>query len=396
MASGPALVYGELSFPIHRLCNTVGRRNRAELAVPTVDLTPLDRDRVVSRRHAEIILRNGILVVVDLGARNGVFVNGARLAAGEERPLNERDAISFGGVALTFAHDASWPEGLSAEWVSQFEGADVTIASGGTLSGQLHAVVERGELLLHYQPKVTLATGRLESVECLVRWMHPTRGLLYPDSFLALAESTGYIRAMTTWVLEAAILQCAAWRGQHLDLPVAVNISTRDLEDNRLAGRVSALLGATKVDPSRVIIEITESGLMADPRRAIDNLHALKKIGVSLSIDDFGTGHSSLAYLKQLPADELKIDKSFTMSLDANGVAILRSAINMGHALGMKVTAEGVETEAALTLLTELGCDVGQGYYFGRPTQADVIAASPLACVVRGSGSSSGSGSGGS
>jgi EAL domain-containing protein (putative c-di-GMP-specific phosphodiesterase class I) len=384
MASGPALVYADLSFPIHRLCNTVGRRNFADSAVPTVDLTPLDRDRVVSRRHAEIFVRGNSVVVVDLGARNGVFVNGGRLAPGEERVLSESDAISFGGVALSYQNNAAWPDGLSAEWATAFESAaDVTVASAGTLTGQLHDAVERGELLLHYQPKVTLATGRLEAVECLVRWMHPVRGLLYPDVFLPLAEGTGYIRAMTTWVLETAVLQGAAWRADHLDVHVAINVSTRDLDDNRLAARVDALLHAAKVDPKNLIIEITETGLMADPKRAIDNLLALKSVGVSVSIDDFGIGHSSLAYLKQLPADELKIDKSFTMSLDSNSIAILRSAIQMGHDLGMRVIAEGVETEAAVSLLRELGCDVGQGYHFGRPAPAEVFAQSALAKLIR-------------
>lgn len=382
MASGPALVHGDLVFPIHRLVSTVGRRNLADNIVPAVDLTLLDRDRVVSRRHAEIDWRDGALRLIDVEARNGVFVNGERMAPGSARLLNERDAISFGGVALTFLLDAAWPDGLVAEWseASSFEDAhDVTVAAGATMRGQLGESVARGELVLHYQPKVHLATGALEAVECLVRWQHPERGLLYPDAFLSLAETTGYINTLTGWVLETGLAQCAAWRARGLDIATAVNISTRDLEDPRLVERVRKVLAATGVEATKLIIEITETGVMADPARAIEHLVALKETGVRISIDDFGIGQSSLAYLRQLPADELKIDRSFSMSLDANSCAILRSAVDMGHALGMRVIAEGVETAEAVTVLVDLGCDVGQGYYYGRPEPAAAFAASPLA-----------------
>ncbi len=382
MASGPALVHGDLIFPIHRLASTVGRRNLAFGAVPELDLTLLDRDRVVSRRHAEIEYRDDSLYLIDVAARNGVFVNGERMAPGSARLLNERDSISFGGVALTFVGGAAWPGGLVAEWSEPgpFEAShDVTVAAGGTMSGQLREAVAHGELVLHYQPKIHLATERLEAVECLVRWNHPQRGLLYPDAFLALAESTGYVKAITAWVLETALRQCAAWQAIGLDVATAVNISTRDLEDDRLLARVTSLLAETGLEPSRLIIEITETGVMADPGRAIEHLVALKSTQVRLSIDDFGIGQSSLAYLRQLPADELKIDRSFSMSLDAHSRAILRSAVDVGHALGMRVTAEGVETAAAVAVLRELGCDVGQGYFFGRPVPADGFMASPLA-----------------
>ncbi|KAB2892861.1 MAG: EAL domain-containing protein [Kofleriaceae bacterium] len=382
MASGPALVHGDLVFPIHRLVSTVGRRNLADNIVPAVDLTLLDRDRVVSRRHAEIEWRDGALRLIDVEARNGVFVNGERMAPGSARPLNERDAISFGGVALTFVGGAAWPDGLVAEWneAGSFEEAhDVTVAAGATMRGQLSESVARGELVLHYQPKVHLASGALEAVECLVRWKHPARGMLYPDAFLSLAETTGYITTITGWVLAAALAQCATWRGSRLDIATAVNISTRDLEDPRLVERVQRALADAGVAPGKLIIEITETGVMADTARAIEHLAALKATGVRISIDDFGIGQSSLAYLRQLPADELKIDKSFSMSLDAHSRAILRSAVDMGHALGMRVIAEGVETADAVDVLNDLGCDVGQGYYFGRPQAADVFFTSPLA-----------------
>jgi EAL domain-containing protein (putative c-di-GMP-specific phosphodiesterase class I) len=375
MARGPALVFGELSFPIHRFTNIIGRRNQTD--VPTVDLAPLDRDRVVSRKHAEICYRDGTLVVVDLEARNGVFVNGRRLGPREERNLDENDSLSFGGVSLTFRAEATWPDGLVPEWgTTGFDNVEVTMAAGDTLSGQLHEAIARHQLVLHYQPKITLATGVVEGVEALCRWNHPARGLLYPDSFLGMAEATGFIRAITSWGVDAALAQCAAWHADGLDLCMSCNISIRDLEDARFIKHVTERLAAHAVEPSKLIIEITESGLMSDPRRAIEHCEHLKAAGVRISIDDFGTGHSSLSYLQQVPADELKIDKSFVMKIDANNLAILRSAINVGHDLGMRVTAEGVEEESTVTLLKELGCDVGQGYFFSRPVAADKLTAS--------------------
>src|SRR6185436_8327970 len=214
MATGPALVHADLSFPIYRSLSNVGRRNLAAGAVPTVDLSPLDRDRVVSRNHAEICWREGRLFLVEVGARNGLFVNGVRMGPGTEWLLNEADSISFGGVALTFTHEGDWPDGLVAEWAQTglFEArTEVTTTAAATLSGQLHQSIERNQLLLHYQPKVTLATGKLEAAECLLRWNHPSGTLVYPDSFVPLAETTGYIRAITSWVLETALRQCAEW-----------------------------------------------------------------------------------------------------------------------------------------------------------------------------------------
>jgi EAL domain-containing protein (putative c-di-GMP-specific phosphodiesterase class I) len=207
---------------------------------------------------------------------------------------------------------------------------------------------------------------------------------VYPDSFIPLAEGTGYIRAITSWVLETALRQCAAWQSSGLSVHVAVNISTRDLDDDRLSDRVAALLETTGVEPRDLIIEVTETGVMANPQRAIENLGRLKATRAKISIDDFGIGQSSLAYLRQVPADELKIDKSFCISSHAKNLAILRSAINVGHDLGMRVTAEGVENLATLNVLRELGCDTGQGWYFGKPIDADAFYEAPLASKLMG------------
>jgi EAL domain-containing protein (putative c-di-GMP-specific phosphodiesterase class I) len=383
MASGPGLVYSDLSFPIHRCRNTIGRHNRSSGIIPTIDLGPLDRDRVVSRSHAEIVHKNGQLLLVDVEARNGLFVNGERLKAAAERVLRDGDSVSFGGVALTFRSEVDWPDGLVAEWEGPtnhlFEAPDITVRSSGTLTGQLHEAIERNQFFLHYQPKVLLATGRLEAVECLIRWNHPSGRVLSPDKFLPLAESTGYIRAVTSWVLETGLAQLAEWHAAGLTIQLAVNVSTRDLEDDRFSERVEARLAQSGVDPSDLFLEVTETGVMMDPKRAIGNLKRLKATKVKLSIDDFGIGQSSLASLRQVPADELKIDKSFSLSLDANNLTILKSAIIIGHDLNMRVTAEGVENSATLSVLRQLGCDVGQGYLFGKPIPASEFAGSPLA-----------------
>ena len=384
MASGPALVYADLVLPLYRKCSTIGRRNPADDDAPTLDLAVLDRDRVVSRRHAEMAWREGAMWVVDVAARNGVTVNGLRLLPRAAQALSDNDSLGFGGLALTFRCNVAWPEGLHAEWedANFFEPVH-TVAAFSTLSGQLHAAVEQRQLLFHYQPKVLLATGELEAVECLVRWSHPTRGILYPDTFLPLAESTGYIKAITANVLDTALRQCAAWELAGLNVDVAVNISARDLEDDNFPSRVVALLEDALVLPSQLIIEVTETGVMSNPTRAIEHLNLLKSTGVRISIDDFGIGQSSLAYLKQLPADELKIDKSFLTALDAGNLAILRSAISVGHALGMRVIAEGIEDAATMVALRDMGCDVGQGYFFGRPVIAETFFDSALAQAAR-------------
>jgi EAL domain-containing protein (putative c-di-GMP-specific phosphodiesterase class I) len=385
MASGPALLYADLCFPIHRRRTTVGRRSRSDAsAPPSVDLTTLDGDRVVSRLHAEIHWRDGQLFLVDVKARNGLFVNGQRVPMGSERQLNDSDSLSFGGVVLTFRSESDWPAALVAEWQeanpTDFEAPnETTMVSTGTVRGMLHEAVERSQLLLHFQPKVTLATGRLEAVECLVRWKPGPGELVFPDQFVPVAEATGFIKSITSWVLEAALRQLAEWQKQGLEIAIAVNISTRDLEDERFPERVSSLLNATKISPRDLVLEVTETRVMSNPRRAIASLQSLKATRVKISIDDFGIGQSSLASLRALPADELKIDKSFSMSLDAKNLAIVRSAITVGHDLGMRVTAEGVETAETLNMLRKLGCDTGQGYFWSKPVPADALISSTLA-----------------
>jgi diguanylate cyclase (GGDEF)-like protein/PAS domain S-box-containing protein len=245
-----------------------------------------------------------------------------------------------------------------------------------TLTADLRQAVERGELSLHYQPKLAAETGRLVGVEALARWEHSEFGFVPPDEFITLAEQTGVIQRLTRWVLEAATIQGAQWLREGHEFGISVNISARTLLDEDLPRLLERLLSATALPARRLTLEITESAIMEDPEKTLDVLIELYAIGVGLSIDDFGTGYSSLGYLKKLPASELKIDQSFVREMDRNqdDATIVRSIIDLAHNLGVEVVAEGVETEEIWDQLRELGCDVGQGYLFSRPLPPDQLA----------------------
>jgi diguanylate cyclase (GGDEF)-like protein len=237
------------------------------------------------------------------------------------------------------------------------------------LLSELRRAIEQGELVLHYQPKASLEDGRVCSVEALVRWQHPERGLLPPVEFVQFAEHTGLMRPLTLYILDHALEQCAAWRAQGLELGLAVNLSARDLCDAELPGEAAALLEKWALDPAVLELEVTESTILADPLRARAVLTRLSELGVRIAIDDFGSGYTSLGYLKRLPIDVLKIDKSFILGMgaDESDAVIVRSAIDLGHNLGLEVVAEGVETDTIWDDLAGLGCDVAQGFYLARP-----------------------------
>jgi diguanylate cyclase (GGDEF)-like protein len=241
-----------------------------------------------------------------------------------------------------------------------------------TLLTELRRAIDRGQLVLHYQPKVDVRTGEIHGVEALVRWKHPERGMVPPDEFIPPAQKTGVIGPLTMFVLDEALRQCRNWTLQGLELCVAVNLSTRNLLDVHLPDTVGELLSRWEVPPSLLELEITESTILADPVRAMQILSRLHEMGVRLAIDDFGTGYSSLAYLKRLPVDELKIDKSFILGMEEseNDAVIVRSTIDLGRNLGLRVVAEGVETSTAWNRLASLGCDIAQGYYLSRPIPA--------------------------
>ena len=237
---------------------------------------------------------------------------------------------------------------------------------------QLRTGIAQDQLVLHYQPKISLATGEVVGVEALVRWDHPTRGLVYPDSFLPVAEQAGLMRLLTLSVLEKSLRQLADWRHAGIDLSMAVNLSVSNLQDAALPGQVQLLLETLDVPAEALVLEITENILMADPDRALLVLSQLRKLGLRLSIDDYGTGYSSLAYLRQLPVDELKLDRTFVthMDTDPRSAAIVLSTIALAHSLDMVMVAEGVEGPAALAALADAGCDRAQGYYIARPQAA--------------------------
>lgn len=238
-----------------------------------------------------------------------------------------------------------------------------------TLASELKIAINNNQLRLFIQPKIDIRTRQVCSVEALIRWIHPNRGMIFPDQFIPFAEQSGLIRDISLWMIAEAAKTQAIWQMNNLDIPIAVNISARDLIDSDLANKISAILHTHQVKNSSITLEVTESSIMDDPQRSKLTLLSLANIGIKLSIDDFGTGYSSLAYLKELPVSELKIDKSFVMHMqqNENDRIIVNSTIELAHNMGLKVVAEGIENIDAWALLDEMGCDYGQGYYITRP-----------------------------
>jgi diguanylate cyclase (GGDEF)-like protein len=248
--------------------------------------------------------------------------------------------------------------------------------------GELRRGIDQNQLLLHYQPKINLRTRAIEGVEALVRWLHPSEGLLPPDQFIELAEETGLIKPLTLWALHTALLQCRVWHQQGSALNVAVNLAADVVREPDLVEMVIAILQSSDALPEWLTLEITESAVMGDPRNAKTMLGRLRDLGVRIAIDDFGTGYSSLGYLRDLPVDEIKIDQSFVQGLTSAGpnACIVRSVLDLGRNLGLKVVAEGAEDRETVELLESLGCECVQGFYFSRPlTPADFAAWLPHA-----------------
>ncbi len=246
-----------------------------------------------------------------------------------------------------------------------------------SLIRDLRHAANGGGLHLHFQPKVDLEHGRVYQAEALLRWNHPIYGLVSPGEFIPLAERTGSIQLLTAWVIEAVLRQLHIWNGRGLYMEVSLNISAEDLSSLTLEQRVTELLQRYVIPGDQLVFEITESAMMRDPERALTMLHRLRALGIRLSVDDFGTGFSSLAQLRRMPVQELKIDQSFIRELDdtCGDAVIVRSTIDMSHALGLKVVAEGVEHGETRDLLRAWGCDTLQGYFFSRPLPADAFEA---------------------
>jgi diguanylate cyclase (GGDEF)-like protein len=249
---------------------------------------------------------------------------------------------------------------------------DANDAARLALAGELRQAIENDQLVLHFQPKAELESGRIVGAEALVRWQHPERGFIPPNDFVPIAERTGLIKPLSSYVLAAALRQCAAWNSAGLDLHVAVNLSIPDLLDLELPDRIAVLLAETGVRPAQLELEITETTILADPFRVRQVLNRLNEMGLRLAIDDFGTGYSSLAYLKRLPVQTIKIDRSFVMEMcaDASDATIVRSTIDLGRNLGLAIVAEGVETQEVWDALRAQGCTLAQGYLIGKPMPA--------------------------
>jgi diguanylate cyclase (GGDEF)-like protein len=246
-----------------------------------------------------------------------------------------------------------------------------------SLMGDLREALDQNQLRLHYQPKMNLAMRSIDGVEGLVRWQHPKLGLLAPDSFIPLAEETGNIRRVTRWVLAAGIAQAQRWNVHGRRLRIALNLSARDVDDPDLPQRIEELLSVHGVAPEMILLEITESAAMARPEAAVRVLRRVADLGIDLAIDDFGVGQSSFAYLRRLPVRELKIDKSFLLrfAIGPEDRSIVRSIVELGHRLGYRVTAEGVNDQTTLDYLAEIGCDHAQGFFIARALPPDALAA---------------------
>lgn len=332
------------------------------------------------------------------GDEFGVLVHGGqpqaeelaeRLLAVLDQPL-EVDSVALHicasiGIACSPNHGRSAPELMRHADVALYcaKGSDAGFATYAeeddeysidrlALAAQLRRGIDRGELVVHYQPKVPLQGGETLAVEALVRWNHPQLGCIGPDGFIPLAEQTGIIKPLTDRVLEASLEQCRRWREEGLEVTVSVNVSTRSLLDHDLPVIIGELLARLNLHPSALQLEITETRIVADLPRARAALDELRAMGVMIAIDDFGTGYSSLSQLQQLPVDEIKIDRSFVtrMETDRQDAVLVHSIIDLGRNLGLRVTAEGVETENVKQVLAQLGCDYAQGFHVGRPVVA--------------------------
>jgi EAL domain-containing protein (putative c-di-GMP-specific phosphodiesterase class I) len=246
-----------------------------------------------------------------------------------------------------------------------------------SLLSELDDAVAQGEILLHYQPKLDLRTNQIVSVEALVRWQHPVHGFLRPDLFIPLAEQNDRIGGLTLHVLYVALADLRAWHSAGQDITCAVNISAKLLMDRIFLAQLQSLIAESGVDPQWLTFEVTESAAMRDPESAAAALCSLRDMGIVISMDDYGTGQSTLSYLKQLPLSELKIDRSFVQfaHLNHGDGALVRSTVDLAHELGMKVVAEGVEDTECLSFLASIGCDLAQGYFISQPICAAQITA---------------------
>jgi diguanylate cyclase (GGDEF)-like protein len=304
-------------------------------------------------------------VEIALGASIGIALSVSGEEAGD-------DLLRKANIAMYLAKANGKSRSATFE-----PGMQVPVRERLDLGAALRHALERNEFQIHYQPIVRLATRRSVGAEALIRWQRPDHGLVPPGSFIGHAEETGLIVPIGMWVLEHACLAALGWPTRSSATPpfVAVKVSSRQLDDPEFPGHVAEILGRTPLVPSRLVLEITESITMSRPELLIDRLEALKALGVQIAIDDFGTGFSTLSYLRRLPVDKVKIDRSFILDLDrATDAALVKGIVELARSAGHSSVAEGIETAAQADALTDLGCEFGQGFYFARPVPgADVV-----------------------
>jgi diguanylate cyclase (GGDEF)-like protein/PAS domain S-box-containing protein len=338
-----------------RATDTIARLGGDEFAVLSTDAK--HPDDVVATARKILAALEGPFPIADQMVETGASIGIALYPVHGDDPMT---LLRRADVAMYVAKRSG---GGHAVYAPEQEAQ--TLRRSG-LAGELRRSIPQGELVLQYQPQLTLATGAIEGMEALVRWNHPREGMMPPDRFLPLAEEMGVIHPLTAWVLDNALTQLRRWLALGLDLTVSVNVSPRCIEDHSLEEMVSRALESSKVEPHRLTLEITEGVAMA--AAAGKALARLSEMGIRLSLDDFGTGYSSLLYLMRLPVNEIKIDRSFVTGLatDPDSGAIVRSAVGLGHNLGLRVVAEGLQDRAAEAILLEAGCDAAQGFLIGK------------------------------
>jgi len=348
-----------------RSADTIARVAAAQFLV-ILENTGADVAQSVARQLADTI-RGGMLrddVHVSLVPRIGICMY-------PEHGQEPGDLLRRSRTALYDANESE--QQVTVYQTGRDEGHRRQLA----LVGDLRRAIAANELTLLYQPKVEMASRRVQSLEALVRWFHKTHGFIPPAEFIPYAERTGGIGLLTRWVVENAVRQCRRWSDQGLDAEVSVNLSAADLHDTDLATMIIAELRVQRVDPTRLVLEITETAAMRETPQAIRVMEELRTYGVRFSIDDFGTGFSSLVQLKRLPVDEIKIDKSFVLDLkpDSDDAVIVKSTIDLGHSMGLKVVAEGVDKAESWQFLAHMGCDLAQGYFVSHPLKPQDVPA---------------------
>jgi len=304
-----------------------------------------------------------VFIVNDVALSIDVSMGGTQVDSDHKRKYKAADLLLEADIALQACKDSHFSYLEYSDELNSF-----SLERLQTMS-QLKDVVSSNQLSLYYQPKLCLITNTIKNVECLARWIHPQKGFIPPDEFIPLAEQSGAIKQITMWAIETAIAQNAQWRQQGIDVAVAVNISAIDLVHTDFARNVVNILSKHNVVPQKLILEVTESAVMSEPEVALQSLNLLSQIGIVISIDDFGTGFSSMAQLKKLPVSELKIDKAFILELANNreDQVMVKTMVDLARNLGLETVAEGVEDEDSLTLLKAMGCTYAQGYHISRP-----------------------------